>query len=413
MSKFNDDGEVRELIIIRRSGGDDMAAHKGGAWKIAYADFVTAMMAFFIVMWLINSANEATKARVASYFNPIKMTDATPSGRGLSVDQNPKRTETKEDGASEGALEEKEKSKKEGEKNAETGKNGKNNLPPEEAFMASPFQSLDKLSTSGQQNPSGQVAEVLTQRAGDPFDPMVWDGLRKGIYEDKQHSDQDPDIPLVEKIQNIPVDKSMQKPGKRSSEKPVGAKQSKDASTERISEEGETLAKTVASNEDSGLPETKRRRLEILKTLSQRMKELQNENTTFAQLNFEVKVTSEGILVVLEDGKNVSMFQIGSAVPNPELVTFIGRIGRLLEQQDGGVVVRGHTDARRFQGKKFDNWQLSTSRAHMASYMLIRGGLAESRLMKVEGYGSVNLLDKENPLADINRRVEILLIPDA
>src|SRR5512137_441612 len=57
--------------------------HHGGAWKIAYADFVTAMMAFFLVMWLIHSANEVTKARVASYFNPIKMTDASPATRGL------------------------------------------------------------------------------------------------------------------------------------------------------------------------------------------------------------------------------------------------------------------------------------------------------------------------------------------
>ncbi|NJM28721.1 MAG: hypothetical protein HC855_00025 [Rhizobiales bacterium] len=76
----------REIIIIRRGGGDDHGGHHGGTWKIAYADFVTAMMAFFLVMWLINSANEATKARVASYFNPIKMNDATPSGRGLSTD---------------------------------------------------------------------------------------------------------------------------------------------------------------------------------------------------------------------------------------------------------------------------------------------------------------------------------------
>src|SRR3982751_3989456 len=72
-----------EILIIRRHNGDEHASHKGGAWKIAYADFVTAMMAFFLVMWLINSANEATRARVASYFNPIKMTDAAPAGKGL------------------------------------------------------------------------------------------------------------------------------------------------------------------------------------------------------------------------------------------------------------------------------------------------------------------------------------------
>lgn len=46
-----------EIIIVKRHKGDHDGAH-GGAWKIAYADFMTAMMAFFLVMWLVNAANE-------------------------------------------------------------------------------------------------------------------------------------------------------------------------------------------------------------------------------------------------------------------------------------------------------------------------------------------------------------------
>jgi chemotaxis protein MotB len=72
-----------EIVIIRRGGGEDQAGAKGGAWKIAYADFVTAMMAFFLVMWLINASNEETRAQVASYFNPIKLTDSTTGARSL------------------------------------------------------------------------------------------------------------------------------------------------------------------------------------------------------------------------------------------------------------------------------------------------------------------------------------------
>ena len=60
-----------EVVIVRRRGGEDAGGGKAGAWKIAYADFVTAMMAFFLVMWLINASNEETRAQVASYFNPI------------------------------------------------------------------------------------------------------------------------------------------------------------------------------------------------------------------------------------------------------------------------------------------------------------------------------------------------------
>ena len=91
-------GEVKqELLIIRRAPHEDLAAAKGGAWKIAYADFVTAMMAFFLVMWLINSANEVTKSRVASYFNPIKMTDAAPVRKGLRENVEPKSQKTNVD----------------------------------------------------------------------------------------------------------------------------------------------------------------------------------------------------------------------------------------------------------------------------------------------------------------------------
>ena len=78
-----------EIVIIKRHGGGDHDGAHGGAWKIAYADFMTAMMAFFLVMWLVNAANEETKASVASYFNPIKLSDEKPTEKGLKkpVDQ--------------------------------------------------------------------------------------------------------------------------------------------------------------------------------------------------------------------------------------------------------------------------------------------------------------------------------------
>jgi chemotaxis protein MotB len=56
----------RPIIIIRKRAAH--AGHHGGAWKVAYADFVTAMMALFIVLWLLNS-NDKVKKAVAGYFN--------------------------------------------------------------------------------------------------------------------------------------------------------------------------------------------------------------------------------------------------------------------------------------------------------------------------------------------------------
>lgn len=63
------DEEVRPIIIKRKkvSGGD---GHHGGAWKVAYADFVTAMMAFFMLMWLLNATTEKQRKGLADYFTP-------------------------------------------------------------------------------------------------------------------------------------------------------------------------------------------------------------------------------------------------------------------------------------------------------------------------------------------------------
>jgi chemotaxis protein MotB len=68
-------GDAKKLqpIIVKRikKGGH---AHHGGAWKIAYADFVTAMMAFFLLMWLLGSTSEGDKKGIADYFNtPLKV----------------------------------------------------------------------------------------------------------------------------------------------------------------------------------------------------------------------------------------------------------------------------------------------------------------------------------------------------
>ncbi|HET7925809.1 MAG TPA: flagellar motor protein MotB, partial [Rhodanobacteraceae bacterium] len=64
--------EKPQLLVIRRVKRGHGGGHHGGAWKVAYADFVTAMMAFFLVMWLINATSDTTKTGVANYFNPIK-----------------------------------------------------------------------------------------------------------------------------------------------------------------------------------------------------------------------------------------------------------------------------------------------------------------------------------------------------
>ncbi len=57
-------------VIIKRKKVIAAGGHHGGAWKVAYADFVTAMMAFFMLMWLLNATTEKQRKGIADYFNP-------------------------------------------------------------------------------------------------------------------------------------------------------------------------------------------------------------------------------------------------------------------------------------------------------------------------------------------------------
>ena len=69
--------DAQPIIIIKKKGHH--GGHHGGAWKVAYADFVTAMMALFIVLWLLSSTSKQTQEQIAGYFNDPKGT-ATKKG---------------------------------------------------------------------------------------------------------------------------------------------------------------------------------------------------------------------------------------------------------------------------------------------------------------------------------------------
>ena len=71
----------KPLILIRKEEVVE-GGHHGGAWKVAYADFVTAMMAFFLLMWLLNATTEQQRRGIADYFSPHSDLARTTSGYG-------------------------------------------------------------------------------------------------------------------------------------------------------------------------------------------------------------------------------------------------------------------------------------------------------------------------------------------
>ncbi|HKT54170.1 MAG TPA: flagellar motor protein MotB, partial [Caulobacteraceae bacterium] len=70
-------------IMIKKVKKVIAGGHHGGAWKVAYADFVTAMMAFFLLMWLINTTSPQQKRGIADYFAPASVSQSTSGSGGI------------------------------------------------------------------------------------------------------------------------------------------------------------------------------------------------------------------------------------------------------------------------------------------------------------------------------------------
>jgi chemotaxis protein MotB len=124
---------------------------------------------------------------------------------------------------------------------------------------------------------------------------------------------------------------------------------------------------------------------------------------------FTVMPTADGILISLTERENFEMFQTGSAEPRAETMKVVEAIAAAVQSRRGRLVIRGHTDSRPYRNKYYDNWQLSTARAHFARYMLIRSGVDETRIWRIEGVADREPRNTEDPQAAENRRIDILI----
>ncbi len=80
MSAANDEPAI---VIIKKVKKGGHGGHHGGAWKVAYADFVTAMMAFFLLLWLLNATTEEQRRGIADYFSPASVSVSTSGSDGV------------------------------------------------------------------------------------------------------------------------------------------------------------------------------------------------------------------------------------------------------------------------------------------------------------------------------------------
>lgn len=417
------DPDKAELIIIRRRNYLDVE-EKNGVWKIAYADFMTAMMAFFLVMWLISATNQETRESVATYFNPIKLTDSTPDRKGIN---DARRVDP-------GKAMEGESKQPHPESDKATLATHRPQVPlsrfDEAALFRDPYTVLSEIAGSPPRSAQAGTALDPARKEGlkggeayrDPFDPVNWPMASTSPLEEKapgrkesgslqlseeivaliegqgpRPSSGKPDATVTPVQEGEPAKPIPAGPDKQEELKPVGL------FADDESKSSTPVKRPSAPRADAGsAPPDAAARLQA--AISAALASL-----GAARPVTEVRETSEGLLINLTDDANYGMFANGSAEPTAGLVRALEKITPLISQHRGQVIVRGHTDSRAYRAPGYDNWRLSTDRAHMAYHMLIRGGLDARRVDRIEGYADRRPKDPGDPLAAPNRRIELVI----
>ncbi len=277
--------EDKRPIVIKRIKKVVGGAH-GGAWKIAYADFVTAMMAFFLLMWLLGSTTKGDLNGISEYFKtPLKVALMGGTGSGDS----------------------------------------------------------SSIIKGGGQD--------LTRSEGQ---------VKSG------------ELPPEKKIINL------------------------------------------KATREEFLRLERKKELEKLKDLKANLEKMIDADSKLKKFKDQIllDLTSEGLRVQIVDEKNRPMFKSGSAELEPYTKDILRAIGNVLNEMPNKISLSGHTDAQPYvtADGRYSNWELSADRGNASRRELIKGGLADDKIVRVVGLSSAVLFDKAQPLNHINRRISIIVM---
>lgn len=273
--------ESQRPIIVKRIKKAHHGGH-GGAWKIAYADFVTAMMAFFLLMWLLGSTTKGDLERIAEYFKtPLRVAMQGGSGAGDS---------------------------------SSIIKGGGRDLTHNEGQMPKTSRSDEKRTINL------QAAKMELEK--------------QELY--------------------------------------------------KLNELKSRLEKDIEVN-----PLLKQFKKQIL-----------------------IDITTEGLRIQIVDEQNRPMFDLGSARLKPYTTEILHEIGKVLNEVPNKISLSGHTDATPYSSgeKSYSNWELSADRANASRRELLAGGMDESKILRIVGLASAVMLDRNDPLDPINRRISLIVM---
>ncbi|MEQ8824492.1 MAG: flagellar motor protein MotB [Filomicrobium sp.] len=378
MAVEDDDVAAQEIVIVKRKGGGGEDGHGSTAWKIAFADFMTAMMALFLVLWLTNATDEKTKKQIATYFNPIELTADTASQKGV-------KTLDKENTKEPRDLPDRVRNSPTGTKGEGIGNLDSGKAHVDKQLFTDPYDVVRQLSAQTQVKGIGAKKE-------DDASPVSGTAVNQG------DAFRDPFDPVF-RSETVALAKDLDAGDAKASQAAKGK-----GEWDKLSVEAKKLEKKAAA-EKALKAELKREARLVHAAIKKAV-----DGVAGAKLpNINVTVDKEGVLISLTDKERFGMFASASSDAGKELTDLMGKIGDILKATAGKIVVRGHTDARPFRAVDNDNWRLSMGRAYTAYGLLVNTGIPESRFEKIEGYADKKLRDKRDPNSAVNRRIEILL----
>ena len=344
-------------IVIRKEEAAE-AGHHGGAWKVAYADFVTAMMAFFLLMWLLNATTEDQRKGLADYFAPTNLFGHSSSGSGKPFGgQTP-------------------------------------NDPGDSVSTAGQVQVIN-----GKQPVQPDVTEDDTDT---PARPLVTNRTAQTPGDAVANSQSDTGSPVSTASGTGP--QPVAHGGDYAAARIIPA-------VGRPSEPGRDpqaqAASRLAALEDDGQHE--QRTLDLL-AAELRAAVRQDPNLQDVASQLSVENMPDGLRIQVVDEDRQPMFSLGGAVPTKRVHDLMQKMVPLLMKLPNAISVSGHTDSAIYRGQDKSNWELSTDRANATRRLLVDAGLPDARIRSVTGNADRDLLLPADPLNASNRRIAIVVL---
>lgn len=375
----------KPYVIIRRVKKIKKGGHHGGSWKIAYADFVTAMMTFFLLMWLLTLVNKYQLDGIAEYFKkPLKEAFTHQSNKKNKADNREKYKEKEKE-----KFREKEKNKEKPDKVVQPTLNAKEQVTPQNFQQSITPPKMERLQRISEKTPNSQVQSNQAMEVDKDKAPIAQGTEKAPSKEAKTDKEK-----TLEQIKET----------RAAEQKELNEKDIKEAKTIEQKELDKELEKLTL--------EQKKQLLQLVNLKKNLQEDLAKDPAMQQfknQLNFVV--TADGLKIELRDLENHPMFSTGKADFQNYAKNVVGWLAQKLNTYPNHVMIIGHTDSAQYApGAHYSNWELSADRANATRRELVEQGMDENKIVRVVGVGDTEPLDKTNGLAPKNRRIEIIVL---